>query len=71
MEKDKDPTKFAAKKSKAAAKTKQATQWGIMQATELRMKKSFFCGFHALVELFPAVAKRHLALLDVKRIETV
>jgi len=30
----KDPTKFAAKKSKAAAKTgKQATQWGIMQAS--------------------------------------
>ena len=65
MEKDKDPTKFAAKKSKAAAKTgKQATQWGIMQASGIPDEEipSFADSMHWL-NYFPPLAKRDVALL--------
>ena len=61
----KDPTKFAAKKSKAAAKTgKQATQWGIMQASGISDEEipSFADSMHWL-EYFPPLAKRDVALL--------
>ena len=61
----KDPTKFAAKKSKAAAKTgKQATQWGIMQASGIADEEipSFADSMHWL-EYFPPLAKRDVALL--------
>ena len=41
MEKDKDPTKFAAKKSKAAAKTGNKPRSGVScKRAEFRMKKS-------------------------------
>ena len=65
MEKDKDPTKFAAKKSKAAAKTgKQATQWGIMQASGIADEEiPFFADSMHWLNYFPPLAKRDVALL--------
>ena len=63
--KDKDPTKFAAKKSKAAAKTgKQATQWGIMQSSGIPDEEipEFAESTHWL-KYFPPLAKRDVSLL--------